>query len=195
MSTIYFILLLIQGTGNFPPESADAITAIDSIVAQIESTDLGQRHFLATSPSFQGVGYSTGEVILYENRLTEIVDEMLIETDLLYLMKCSYSCGADFLITAYYYFDTEGSLVMCISTWEDIRENEPVCEDCFYFSGDEVLVCSYDGSPLTMPSEIDRDRGYARMEHAEYIKAEVTGIALTRPPIFMEQFTSVYGVD
>ncbi|MEA3266849.1 MAG: hypothetical protein U9P42_07890 [Candidatus Fermentibacteria bacterium] len=192
MSLMCCILLLLPGTSELPSEIADAVASIDIMVSEIESMGLTSRPFRETNPSFQGPGSSSTEVILREDRLSEIVDDMLIETDLLRKMVCSYNYAASFRISASYYYDTEENLVLCISTWEARDEVEPLCEDRYYYSGDEILACSFDGSPLIVPSGTNLDRGYARLEHSEYILTEIAELCLSAPSIFEERFDFVY---
>ncbi|GEM_PF-3489472 len=195
MNAILRVLVsLLLGTSGLPTETVDEVASIDLMVTEIESMYLPSRLFLATSPAFQGPGSSSTEVVLHEDRLSEIVDDMLIETDILRKMECSYNYAGSFRITATYYYDAEELLVLCISSWEERGESESLCADRFYYSGDQLLACSYDGYPLSVPSREDRDRGYSRLEHSEDILTEIAGLRLTAPSIFGERFDFVYSI-
>lgn len=192
MIHVFCILPFLLGTSTLSPLSTNSVAEIDLLVESLDQNHLTPgRHFLGTLPPVQGPGFRRWEVFLYEETEYELIEETTFMQERVYRIEHLFY-HSDFCITTSYFYDPDENPVICISAWWLENEEFPVFEDRFYFSGNDVLACSYDGEPLTVPSENDIEKGIYRLEYAQYILDCVNAPCPGSSPVFLEQFEYVY---
>ncbi len=192
MIPLFCILPFLLGTSSLSPASTASVADIDLLFESLDQNHLTpSRHFRGTLPPVQGPGYRSWEVFLYEDTEYELIEEIMFMQERLYRIEHLFH-HSDYCITTSYFFDPDENPVLCISAWWLENDESPVFEDRFYFSGNDVLACCYDGEPLTTPSEDDIEKGIARLEYAQYILDCVNAPCPGSSPVFTEQFDYVY---
>ena len=186
MNFILIPLLLLFLTG-LSDETASLVCSVDEFVSLIEEDScLGSRSFHVTNPCMPPVGYTSSE-LLVRVKLEGRSDDLY---EILTYMECTYSYTG-YLIISDYFFDEDGNLVFCRSSWHTRSSGTSLHEDCFYFQDGKTVACRYGDEIVHGPSSEDLQRGTARLNHSEYLINYYTTTMIPAPPVFSEQFNLI----
>ncbi len=192
MVVLQMFFLILVSSNNISPLIASEVTEIDLLVNGIEENySVYQRHFSGILPPVQGPGIRSWEVILYEETISEVVDEILFMDEKILQIDCIYY-HSGFQIISTYYYNQADEVVLCSSTWSYRSDGIPLYFDKFYYSGSQVIACSSDDGSLTPPSAADIEKGNSRLRYADHIIEDVISCSAGSPPVFIEQIEYVY---